>query len=50
MGLVGYDELNVTLLDWDLWWKACTDNTLEEIRYIRGRMSAGIKKSCTQGK
>ena len=50
MKLSGYDEDNRSITDRTLWWKTYNDHVIEEIQQIRGRMSAGIKASCTQGK
>ena len=49
MKLVGDDADNRSLVNRALWWKAYSDHIIDEIRRLRGKFSARLKKSCNQG-
>ena len=44
MNFIGYDEENTSLTDKDAWWKTYQDHVITEIRQLRGRMNALVKK------
>ena len=50
MKLAGINEHNTSLTDRALWWKTYQEHIREEIRQMRGRMSASVKATVNEGK